>query len=56
MYDFWQLAVQHRGGNVVKVKDLLKFRQFMYSELASLGGQVARLNAISGQHAAIAAT
>jgi hypothetical protein len=45
MYDFWQLAVQHRGGNVAKVKDLLKLRQFIYSELSDLGSQVARLNA-----------
>merc|ERR1711920_143489 len=45
MYDFWQLAVQHRGGNVAKVRDILKFRQFIYSELTDLGRQVAQLNA-----------
>jgi len=49
MYDFWQLAVQHRGGNVAKVKDLVNIRQFIYSELASLGSQVARLNEINAQ-------
>jgi len=46
MYDLWQLAVSHRGSNNVKVKDLVNFRQFLYTELTDLGSQVARLNAL----------
>lgn len=42
MYDLWQLAVQHRGTNVVKIKDLVNFRRFIYNELTDLGSQVAR--------------
>jgi len=33
MHDFWQLAVQHRGGSFAKVKDLVNMRQFLYSEM-----------------------
>jgi hypothetical protein len=49
MYDLWQLAVQHRGSNVAKVKDIVNFRQFIYSELTELGSQVARLNGVVSQ-------
>jgi len=47
MYDLWQLAVQHRGCNAVKVKDLVNFRQFLYTELTDLSSQVARLSSLS---------
>jgi len=52
MYDFWQQAVQHRGGNVAKVTDLVNFRQFIYSELTDLSEEVKRLKEVSEQIAA----
>jgi hypothetical protein len=55
MYDFWQLAVQHRGGNVAKVKDLVNFRQFIYSELSDLSSTVTKQNEIITTLAAKAA-
>jgi hypothetical protein len=41
--DFWQLVVQHRGNATVKVKDLVLMRQFIYTELSTLVGQIESL-------------
>lgn len=55
MYDLWQLAVQHRGSNVAKVKDLVNFRQFLYAELTDLSSAVAQLHAANARRPSTAA-